>query len=107
VVGVIGDGASIYSIQALWSAAKYRVGVLLVVMANGGYAVMDALAREHGGPGAWPAFETVDVAGLARCFGCPSLRVETHAELVEALDQVLPGLASRSEPLVLEVALAE
>jgi benzoylformate decarboxylase len=107
VVGVIGDGASIYTIQALWSAAKYRVGVLLIVMANGGYAVMDALAREHGGPGAWPSFETVDVAGLARSFGCPSLRVATHTELLDALDQVLPRLAARTEPLVLEVALAE
>jgi benzoylformate decarboxylase len=68
---------------------------------------MDALAREHGGPGAWPSFETVDVAGLARCFGCPSLRVATHAELLDALGQVLPGLAARTEPLVLEVALAE
>jgi benzoylformate decarboxylase len=89
------------------SAAKYRVGVLAIVMANGGYAVMDALAREHGGPGAWPSFETVDVAGLAVCFGCPSVRVQTHAELLDTLDQVLPELADRSEPLVLEVALAE
>jgi benzoylformate decarboxylase len=107
VVGVIGDGASIYAIQALWSAAEYRVGVLIIVMANGGYAVMDALAREHGGPGPWPSFETVDVTGLARCFGCPSVRVQTHAELLDTLDQVLPELADRSEPLVLEVALAE
>ena len=51
VVAVLGDGAALYTIQALWSAARYRVGVLVVVMANGGYAVMDALAREHGGAG--------------------------------------------------------
>jgi benzoylformate decarboxylase len=107
VVGVIGDGSSIYAIQALWSAARYGVGVLLIVMANGGYAVMDALAREHGGQGPWPRFGTVDVAGLARCFGCPSRRVETHAELLAALDEVLPGLAGRDEPLVLEISLGE
>ena len=45
VVGVIGDGSSMYAIQALWSAAHYEVGVLLIVMANGRYAVMDRLAR--------------------------------------------------------------
>jgi benzoylformate decarboxylase len=107
VVGVIGDGSSIYAIQALWSAARYGVGALIIVMANGGYAVMDALAREHGGPGAWPRFDTVDVSGLARSFGCPALRVETHAELVSALDDVIPALARRGAPLVLEVALGE
>ena len=106
VVGVIGDGSSLYAIQALWTAARYRVGVLLVVMANGGYAVMDALAREHKGRGPWPTFEGVDVAGLARALGCPSLRVETHGELLDALDEAFGGLADRAQPLLLEVALA-
>lgn len=106
VIAVLGDGSAIYAIQALWSAAKYGVGVLLIVMANGGYAVMDALAREHGGTGPWPRFESVDVAGLSRAFGCPSRRVETYSELLAVLDGVLPRLVHRSEPLLLEVALA-
>jgi benzoylformate decarboxylase len=106
VVGVIGDGASIYAIQALWSAAQYGVGVLLIVMANGRYAVMDSLAESVGGAQPWPDFASVDVAGLATCFGCPSLRVETHDELLRTLDDVLPGLADRRSPLLLEVALA-
>ena len=105
VVGIVGDGASMYTIQSLWSAAQYDVGVLLIVMANGGYRVMDGLAKTHGGPGAWPSFENIDVSGLARAFGCPAVRVETHDELMQALDEVIPGLAERSEPLVLEVAL--
>jgi thiamine pyrophosphate-dependent acetolactate synthase large subunit-like protein len=105
VVGIVGDGASMYTIQSLWSAAHYGVGVLLVVMANGGYRVMDGLAASHGRPGAWPSFENVDVSGLARAFGCPALRVETYDELLQALDDIVPGLAGRSEPLVLEVAL--
>jgi thiamine pyrophosphate-dependent acetolactate synthase large subunit-like protein len=105
VVGIVGDGASMYTIQSLWSAAQYGVGVLLIVMANGGYRVMDSLAASHGRPGAWPSFENIDVSGLARAFGCPAVRVETHDELLRALDEVVPGLAGRSEPLVLEVAL--
>ena len=105
VVGIVGDGASMYTIQSLWSAAHYGVGVLLVVMANGGYRVMDGLAASHGRPGAWPSFENIDVSGLARAFGCPAMRVETHDELSQALDDIVPGLADRSEPLVLEVAL--
>ena len=107
VVAVLGDGSSMYGIQALWSAAQYHVGVLLIVMANGRYAVMDGLARARGGVGAWPAFHGVDIAGIARCIGCPSVRVETHDELLRTLDAVLPNLAARQEPLVLEVALKQ
>ena len=50
VVGVVGDGSSMYAIQALWSAAHYEVGVLLLVMANGRYAVMDRLAPRRRRP---------------------------------------------------------
>ena len=105
VVAVLGDGASLYAIQSLWSAAHYRVGVLLVVMANGRYAIMDKLATDHGGPGAWPSFESVDIAGLARCLGCPSVRVQTHDELIRLLDAELPGLRERDEPLLAEVVV--
>jgi benzoylformate decarboxylase len=107
VVGIVGDGASMYTIQSLWTAVEYDVGVLLVVMANGGYRVMDGLADAHGRPGAWPSFEGIDVGGLARAFGCPATRVESHGELTRALDEVVPGLAGRRQPLVLEVALRE
>jgi benzoylformate decarboxylase len=102
VVAVLGDGSTMYAIQALWSAARYDVGVLLIVLANGRYAVMDALARRQGGDGAWPGFEAVDIAGLARSLGCPSVRVETHDDLLRVFDDVLPGLAERREPLLVE-----
>ena len=107
VIAVLGDGASIYSIQALWSAARYRVGVLLIVMANGGYSVMDALAREHGGQAPWPRFESVDISVLARAFGCPAVRVETHEELGAALADALGRLPGADQPLVLEVTVGE
>ncbi len=51
VVAVVGDGSSMYAIQALWSAAHYEVGVLIIVMANGRYKVMDNLARQVQAPG--------------------------------------------------------
>jgi benzoylformate decarboxylase len=107
VVAVLGDGSTTYAIQALWSAAHYDVGVLLVVLANGRYAVMDALARRAGGAAAWPGFESVDIAGLARSFGCPAVRVETHDDLIRVLDEVLPELVSRREPLLVEAVVGE
>ena len=106
VVAVLGDGASLYTIQALWSAARYDVGVLLIVMANGGYAVMDALAHEQGGHGAWGSFETIDIAAIAEAFGCAATRVRTHEQLLSTFDEVLPTLRDRRQPLLVEVAVA-
>jgi benzoylformate decarboxylase len=105
VVAVVGDGSSLYGIQALWSAAHYRVGVLFVVLANRGYAIMDRLAERRGAEGPWPAFE-VDIAAMATAQGCAARRMTTHDELVDALDEVVPELATRKEPLLLDVAIA-
>jgi thiamine pyrophosphate-dependent acetolactate synthase large subunit-like protein len=99
VVAVLGDGSSLYGIQGLWSAAHYGVGVLFVVLNNGGYAVMDRLAEQHGGEGPWPGF-SVDITSLAGAFGCPARRIDTFEALGAALDD---GLSERSEPLLLEV----
>jgi benzoylformate decarboxylase len=106
VVAVLGDGSTIYSIQALWSAARYGCGLLVIVLANGSYAVMDALARDAGGVGAWPGFGEVKIATIAEGFGCPARRISTHDELIAALDELMPTLAEREAPLLLEVAVA-
>jgi benzoylformate decarboxylase len=105
VVAVVGDGSSLYGIQALWSAAHYRVGALFVILSNGGYAVMDRLAEQSGGTPPWPGF-AIDVAGLAHALGCPSRRIEGHDDLLRTLDDVLPQLADRDEPLLLDVVVA-
>jgi benzoylformate decarboxylase len=106
VVGVIGDGSAMYAIQGLWSAARYGVGVLLIVMSNGGYAIMDAQAHERGGRAPWPGFGAIDIAGIARSLGCPAAKVTSHAELIATLDEVIHGLAERTEPLLLEVVVS-
>jgi benzoylformate decarboxylase len=106
VVAVVGDGSSLYQIQSLWSAAHYGVGALFVVLQNRGYAVMDHLADAGDVRGPWPALDGIDLGGLARALSCPARGVATYAELVAALDEVLPTLADRQEPLLLEVAVA-
>jgi benzoylformate decarboxylase len=103
----VGDGSSLYGIQALWTAAHYGCGVLFVVLANGRYAVMDRLAEQYGqGKAPWPAFDEVSIATLAEGLGCPATRAETHDEVLAVLDDVVPTLADRTEPLLLEVAVA-
>ena len=105
VVAFVGDGSSLYSIQSLWSAAQYGAGALFVILSNGGYAVMDRLTEQHGGTAPWPGFG-VDVAGLAVALGCPAQTVREHDDLLRVVDEVVPGLADRDEPLLLEVVVA-
>jgi benzoylformate decarboxylase len=106
VVAVMGDGSSLYGIQGLWSAARYGTGVLYVVLSNGGYTIMDRLAERQGEDAPWPGFGEIELAAIARGFGCPARRIETHGELLAALDEVVPTLAARTEPLLLDVVIA-
>jgi benzoylformate decarboxylase len=106
ILALIGDGSATYSAQALWSAAHYRVGVVFVVMDNGGYAVMDQLAQLHGAPGAWPGLDSLDLATVAAGLGCASVRVATHDELIQVLDEAVGGLRDRTQPLLIDVRVA-
>jgi benzoylformate decarboxylase len=48
----------------------------------------------------------VSIATLAEGLGCPATRAENHDEVLAVLDDVVPTLADRTEPLLLEVAVA-
>jgi benzoylformate decarboxylase len=105
VLGLLGDGSSMYSIQTLWTAAHYGVGVAFVVLGNGRYAVLDELAKGQGAPGAWPTFDAVELATVAAGMGCPSKLVVTHDELVSAFEEVLPTLRERTQPVLIDVRI--
>ena len=105
VVALIGDGSMMYSIQALWSAVEYRCGALFIVFSNGGYGIMNTLAKQHGGDAPWPSFGHLDFQGLAGAFGCPARRVDDYEGLHRALDEIVPTLGERDEPLLLEAVV--
>jgi benzoylformate decarboxylase len=103
VIAVLGDGSSMYGVQALWTAANYGVGALFVVLANGGYAIMDKLAERAGGKAPWPSFPEVRLSALATALGCPARRVSSYDELLEVFDDVLPRLREMDRPLLLDI----
>jgi benzoylformate decarboxylase len=106
VVAVLGDGSSLYGIQGLWSAAHYDVGVLFMVLSNGGYAIMDRLAEQSGqGKPPWPSFTEVSIAELASGLGCRAMRITSYEELAGVLADELPGLPRRDSPLVLDIVV--
>ena len=106
VLAIIGDGSSMYSIQSLWTAATLGVGTVFIVLNNGGYAVMNRLAEQRGGRAPWPAFGNLSVSVIARGLGVEARVIEGYADLAAVLDEVLPSLADRTSPLVLEVVVA-
>lgn len=106
VVAVIGDGAAMYCIQALWSAAHYKVGALVVVLNNARYASMDMFSGYFGRPlPPWPGLTGLDLVGLATAQGCAARRIATLDELERTLDELVPGLPRRTEPLLLDVTI--
>src|SRR5262249_26327838 len=40
VVGLIGDGSALYTIQALWTAAHYKIPVTIVILNNTSYRIL-------------------------------------------------------------------
>jgi benzoylformate decarboxylase len=90
VVAVIGDGSSLYCIQALWTAARHRVPLTVVVLNNRRYEAVSALGRRIGVT-AVPGTDLpgLDLARVATGFGCAAARVDRAAGLPAALDAAL------------------
>jgi benzoylformate decarboxylase len=85
LVSISGDGSSLYSIQALWTAAHYRLPVVFVILNNRAYNIvklnMDRYRHYFGvsGPQGYPFMDLtepdIDYVQLAGGFGIPARRV--------------------------------
>ncbi len=105
VLCLCGDGSSLYSIQALWSAAQLRLPIVFVIFDNGGYGALKSFGAMLGIPGA-PGNDIggVDFVRLAQGFGCEAVRVDRSAEL----EPVLRAAWMRREgPKLVQVVLDE
>lgn len=103
VIAVIGDGSSMYSIQALWSAAQLGpLPMTVIVVNNGSYATVDNFARHFDvGKPVGTELSGIDFVGLAHAQGVPARRVRLPGELVEVLRAALAA----SGPHLVEVAM--
>ncbi|MFR9795705.1 thiamine pyrophosphate-binding protein [Streptomyces sp. MS06] len=102
VVGFTGDGGSMYTVQALWTAARHRIGAKFVVCNNGGYELLkDNIAQywrqedipEHDFPGLFDLTPEIGFVELSRSLGVPALRVEKAEQVPAAVEVMLsqPG----------------
>jgi thiamine pyrophosphate-dependent acetolactate synthase large subunit-like protein len=112
VVGFSGDGGSMYTIQALWSAARHGLGAKLVVCNNRSYRLLQVNLQAYWSglgiePHAQPlCFDLSEPAirfdELARALGVAACRVERSEEVGPALDRMLADDAPFLIDLVLE-----
>lgn len=106
VIGLIGDGSSMYSIQALYSAVQRQLPMTFVILNNRRYAALQDFAPVFGyAPGVKPAgtdLPNLDFVMLAQGQGMAAERAEDPEALASALERALrhPG------PFLIEIVVA-
>jgi benzoylformate decarboxylase len=102
VVCLIGDGSALYAVQALWTAARHGLAVVVVIVGNGSYGILASVAA-FAGLGPVPGLDLggLDFPALAAGFGCRASRVTDPGDLRGALAEALAG----DRPHVVDVAI--
>lgn len=102
VIGLLGDGSAMYSIQGLWTAAELALPITFIIINNGGYRALTEFAP-HFGLTELPGMllPHLDFCALARAQGLEALRVTRCSELDSALSSAL----NASKPVLLEACV--
>ena len=106
VIALIGDGSSMYSIQALWSAVQFNLPITFVILNNARYAALQDFAPVFGFAPTDPVQGTdlpgLDFVMMAAGMGCPGERVSEAAQLHDALRSALAA----NGPVLVEIIVA-
>jgi len=99
VIGFTGDGGSMYTIQALWTAAHHNIPAKFVICNNQSYLILklnimqywkERGIEEHAFPAPFDLTEpVVRFDELARSMGVQAARVETPDQIAPAIRQAL------------------
>jgi len=105
------DGSAQYTIQSLWTMARERLPIVILIASNRRYGILQTELRRAGsaefGPQARALTELDDPAfdwpALAAGYGVPAVRASTTRELEAALAD---AIAHASGPFLIEMVLA-
>ncbi|ALS59912.1 benzoylformate decarboxylase [Pandoraea norimbergensis] len=99
VIGLIGDGSAMYSIQALWSAAQLRLPITFVILNNRRYAALQDFAPSFGfgphDPVQGTDLPDLDFVHLAAGMGVRGERVTQALALRDVLSQAIESGETR------------
>jgi thiamine pyrophosphate-dependent acetolactate synthase large subunit-like protein len=112
VFGFTGDGGSLYTIQALWTAAHHKVGAKFVICNNHSYRLLkwnlDEYRKERndlstGYPESFDIQDpNIEFTVVAKGFGVEAERVETADQIHSAITRAL----GNDRPYLIELAVA-
>ena len=110
VLAIVGEGAAMYGIQALWSAAHHNLNVTIVICNNAQYQILKAGAGSFGLPAAKAgkfvgmdlSGPEIDMVGLARSMGVHAERIEDPDTLAR---KVRDSLAADDRPRLFDVPI--
>ncbi|NCR15933.1 MAG: thiamine pyrophosphate-binding protein [Microcystis aeruginosa LL13-03] len=111
VIGFAGDGGAMYTIQALWTAARHNIDVKFVICNNRSYRILqenidvywqerNIVERDY--PLSFDLSKPdIHFASIAQSLGVPGVRVEKSGDIASAIEQMLnhPG------PFLIDVVL--
>ena len=96
VVGVVGDGNAMYSIQGLWTAAHHQIPVVWVICNNATYRILKLNSMRVLGPEAREKLHSVDLGGpalnfakIAESLGIDGVQVTRGDEVRPAIERAL------------------
>jgi benzoylformate decarboxylase len=97
VVALVGDGSALYTVQGLWTAARYRLPIVWVIFNNTSYRILkQRLVMLRGLAEQADKFvgmelndPAIDFVGLARSFGIDSARAATVQDATDLISKAL------------------
>ncbi len=109
VVALTGDGAAMYTLQALWTLARERLDVTVVVFANHAYRILNVELARTGAGAPGPAAASLlslgdpplDWVSLAQGMGVPAERCAT----AETFDAACAAAMAQPGPRLIEAVL--
>lgn len=107
VVATIGDGSSMYGIQALWTAAHLKLPITYVIINNRSYRIIKERLMAMRGTDQFVAMDmndpAIDFVGVAQGLGMQAVRVTDPALLTETLQAAIAS----GRPNLVEVVVAD
>ncbi len=111
VVGFTGDGGSLYTIQALWTAARYNIDAKFVICNNRSYKLLQLNIQQYWQEQSVPthafplSFDLSNPAirfdQMAHSMGVEAVRVEKPEEIVPAIKQAI----AHKGPFLIDVVI--
>jgi benzoylformate decarboxylase len=107
VVALVGDGSAMYTIQGLWTAARYRLPIVWVIFNNTSYRILkQRLVMLRGLAEQADTFvgmelndPAIDFVGLARSLGIDGARAATVKDTTDLIGKAL----SSGKPMLIDV----